>query len=156
MQSSGYIGMIQEYINTYMEIAGEMPVMILLGDGFSGFGMQKGGDIGLIETLARLGLPLFLLSIISIVLLVSANLKTINYRDEFDRNMIKLCVSIILLAAINELHYTIWTSKSVLPILFIVFAILGNIQDKKLFSPKYDKELAFNSSVDERALEIKT
>ena len=61
-----------------------------------------------------------------------------------------------ILAAINELHYTIWTSKSVLPILFIVFAILGNIQDKKLFSPKYDKELAFNSSVDERALEIKT
>ena len=60
----GYFGYIYSYLNDFINQIIYFPPILLIGEGFSGsFGKPKGGDIGFMESVARLGMPFFIISV---------------------------------------------------------------------------------------------
>ena len=123
-----------------------LPHTLLLGDGFSNFGMKKGGDIGFVETMAKLGLPFFIVIVCGWVQLMSRALKkirTFNMQKEEilssldNTGMIQFAVSVTTLLFVSELHYTVWSSKSILPIIFFSLALY----DRYLYIPLKQKKV---------------
>ncbi len=99
------------------------PLGLLIGDGFTvNFGLNKGGDYGIVETLYRFGIPFFLLFIIAIFRLIYFLFNSLYING--NNKIIKFCALILVYVLISELHYSIWNSKSILALLFIVFAII--------------------------------
>ena len=102
------------------------PPGFLIGDGFSVFGVKaKGGDFGLSETLHRFGLPFFLAIIIGLIRLIRRAERQINFAGTDQTTaprylLFAVCVTIYLL--FTEIHYTVWNSKSILPIFFLALA----------------------------------
>lgn len=112
----------------------DFPLGFLIGDGFSSFGKAKGGDYGIVETLHRFGIPFFLAIFIGLLSLIRRVLKQIDTRglDPFPAvSYLWLAASVIIYLIFIEIHYTAWSAKSILPILFISLAIL----DRYLYSP---------------------
>lgn len=105
----------------------QFPPGFLIGDGFSEFGViPKGGDYGIADTLHRFGLPFFLAIIIGLISLVRRALKQITLMalDQFTGARylwFSVCVTIYLL--FTEIHYSVWASKSILPIFFLALAL---------------------------------
>ncbi len=113
----------------------DFPLGVLIGDGFSVFGTAKGGDYGIVETLHRFGLPLFLIIIIGLIMLIRRAFKQIEYRFHDSSPAISylwFATSVIIYLLFTEIHYTVWSTKSILPILFICLAIF----DRYLYSPR--------------------
>ncbi len=126
------LGLVIENINRYIEHLFEFPVTLIFGDGFSSFGMLKGGDIGLIETLAKFGMPLFSIILFGMSVLVKSGLQQILASHQqpctnahgIDRNnMLQFAICITLLILITEGHYSIWSAKSILPVFFFSLAL---------------------------------
>jgi len=112
-----------------------LPLGILIGDGFSTFGSQKGGDYGIVETLHRFGLPMFFTIIIGLIMLIRRALKQIEYRlydSAPEASYLWFATSVIIYLLFTEIHYTVWSTKSILPVLFISLAIC----DRYLYSPR--------------------
>lgn len=108
-----YLGHIKKY-----------PLTIIFGDGFSRFGFEKGGDVGFPGTMAKLGLTFFTISIFGFFNLFKSRLellKTIGNSEQGRK--LKFSVATILLVLIAEGHYSIWTAKAILPILFFSLAL---------------------------------
>jgi hypothetical protein len=106
-------------------IIDDYPLGLLIGDGFSTFGTPKGGDLGIVETLHRFGLPFFWIVFIGLIRLIFRSIKKIN-RNEIglaEKQYLWFAASIVSYIIFTEVHYSIWNSKSVLPILFIALAI---------------------------------
>jgi hypothetical protein len=125
-------GLVKDIAEMYMQHISDFPFTLLLGDGFSTFGMPKGGDIGFIESLARFGVPFFLVALIGFLVLIVKGLAYIRHvrnmpqRDELELKRaarIQFAVCIFLLVLITEGHYSIWVAKAVLPILFFALAL---------------------------------
>lgn len=125
-------GILLRNIAGYAHHIVEYPVTLLLGDGVTSYGIRKGGDIGLVESLAKFGLPAFLLILLGFSNLIRKGLVAINDRGEMsryaqspERRWISFAVAMILLVIITEGHYTVWAAKSILPIVFFALAVLS-------------------------------
>ena len=117
----GYAGHLSEY-----------PLSLVWGDGFSAYGLTKGGDIGWVESLARFGMPFFLMLAVGLTRLIVAGVRgaRATSRTEgpcaprlYRRGLIEFAVSVILMALIMDVHYSVWSAKAVLPIVFFALAI---------------------------------
>ena len=113
------------------------PPGILLGDGFSSWGVvAKGGDFGHVETLHRLGFPFYIAVIIGLFRLVKSSIKKIQIysRQSHQKdNYLYFAVCIILYIFITTFHYSTWSVKSIFPIFMISIAIIG----RHLYSKGY-------------------
>lgn len=132
-RNNSFITIMGRNFNGFWQHIDEHPYVFLFGDGFSTKGMIKGGDIGWVESCALFGVPMFLLIVIGLVNLVCAarkQLKKINKfagssPEETIARRLQFGISVILLILVNDGHYTIWSKKSILPILFFALALLG-------------------------------
>jgi len=106
----------------------DFPFSILIGDGFSSYGVIKGGDFGVVESLHRFGLPFFILVLGGIFVILTRALNLINSKSvsgNLEYEIILFATSIVTYLLCSEIHYSIWNGKSVLPIFFICLAILA-------------------------------
>jgi hypothetical protein len=124
--------LIVKNLNIYLDHIANAPALLFVGDGFSTFGTPKGGDIGVIETLARFGLPYFLAVIFCLFRLIRVSLQQIKIDGRkpgagdvvlIRSSVLQFAVGVTLLVVITDGHYTVWPAKSVLPIVFIVLAL---------------------------------
>lgn len=112
----------------------KFPPGVLIGDGFSTFGIIKGGDYGIVETLHRFGLPFFLVIIVGMIRLIRRAIKKLEHLSpgqSVTACYIWFATSATIYVLFTEVHYSIWSTKSILPILFISLAIF----DRYLYSP---------------------
>ena len=126
---ASYFGYIYSYLNNFINQIIYFPPILLIGEGFSGsFGMPKGGDIGFMETMARLGIPFFIISVfgvIKIIIRIYKHCLPYHQKGYFIINELLIAsVGFLFIILFSELHYTVWTNKSVLPILFISFGLI--------------------------------
>jgi len=128
------IGILKFNFEKYFQHILAAPLSLLIGDGFSSYGMAKGGDVGFIESLAKFGLPFFLLIVLGILRLMLGGVRQINtrlaerYKEEMGTDhggILQFAVSVTLLVMITEGHYTVWVAKSILPVVFFVLALYG-------------------------------
>ena len=100
--------------------------------------MPKGGDIGFMETLARLGIPFFIISFFGIIKLIFQVYKhclPIHQKDYFFHNeLLVASAGFLFIILFSEVHYTVWTNKSVLPILFISLGLIKMYSGKRHFN----------------------
>lgn len=130
-----YIKIILFNFFRYIESVVSFPLMLILGDGYTSFGMSKGGDVGLIETLARLGVPLFIVVMFGLIVLINiarnVARQTSSIRDEkysFEKRVLIFCGSFILYILVSEVHYSVWSAKSIFPIFFMVLALFSRMR----------------------------
>lgn len=126
------IGLVQGSMENYLHHISTYPHTMLFGDGFSTFGLSKGGDVGFIESLAIFGLPTFLALVVGFCRLIKSGLgqmkvvsnAPIGGEGGIDQYRIfQFAISVTLLVLISEGHYTVWTAKSILPIVFFTVAL---------------------------------
>jgi len=133
---ASYFGYVYSYINNFINQIIYFPPILLIGEGFSGsFGMPKGGDIGFMETLARLGIPFFIISVFGIIKIIFKIYKhclSIHQKGYFFINELLIAsAGFLFIIIFSEFHYTAWTNKSVFPILFISLGIIKMYTDKR-------------------------
>tara|TARA_B110000444_G_C18852044_1_gene606616 strand:- start:12545 stop:13441 length:897 start_codon:yes stop_codon:yes gene_type:complete len=102
----------------------DFPIGIIIGDGFSTWGSRKGGDFGYSETINRFGIPFYLFMMFAFFLVVKKALKDLKSPiiNQKQREYLVFSIYTFLYIILNELHYSIWINKSILPILFITLA----------------------------------
>jgi len=136
-EGRGFFNLIIEYINAYGSVLAKWPAVLILGDGFSGFGLPKGGDIGWIESMLRFGIPMFLLVTFGLWRLFRNGLKSVvqnQYSHSFSGDEIgqlKFALAGIMAIILNDFHYTVWGAKSIFPIFVCALAILGYQHDRR-------------------------
>ncbi len=128
----GYFGgMLSELISFPANMFRKFPPGILIGDGFSpGWNgtVDKGGDYGFIETLYRLGIPLFLMAFIGLFRLIRQSFKQITYltiTEKGNPNSIRFAASVMIFLLFSEIHYTVWSAKPIFPVFFICLALFS-------------------------------
>ena len=96
------------------------PPGILIGDGFSNWGVtNKGGDFGHIDLVHRLGFPLYFSIIYGLFRLTKESLNKIRLANcELDKGAkyLQFSVSSILYILVTTIHYNTWDTKSTLPL----------------------------------------
>jgi hypothetical protein len=116
--------LVRSYFASYVQHVSDYPFTLLLGDGFSNYGLPKGGDVGFIESVARFGLPFFLALAYGLFSLARSAVRQIGVKRALrPTRMLRFALCVTLLILITEAHYTVWTSKSVLPIVFFALAL---------------------------------
>jgi hypothetical protein len=116
--------LVRSYFAKFVQHVSDQPLTLLLGDGFTIYGMSKGGDVGFIESLARFGLPFFLALAYGLFRLAKSAVHQIGVERALRPNrMLRFALCVTLLILITEIHYTVWTAKSVLPIVFFALAL---------------------------------
>jgi hypothetical protein len=144
--------LVRSYFDSYVEHVSDYPLTLLLGDGFSDYGMPKGGDVGFIESVARFGLPFFLAFTYGLFRLARSAIRQIGVERALrPARMLRFALCVTLLIVVTEVHYTVWTAKSVLPIVFFALALydrylthrgLASVNSK----PPLDPALAMKTS----------
>ncbi|MDF1795443.1 MAG: hypothetical protein P1U63_02785 [Coxiellaceae bacterium] len=133
LKRTSYLLITHDYILRYLDYLVSDPLAFFLGDGFTYIGMPKGGDVGWLETLARFGVPIYLLLFFGIMSVLKKALGILRFgglhyygkTKKFIGRALEFAVAIIILILVNEIHYSAYTSKSVFPIVFIAFAALS-------------------------------
>ena len=133
-ENETYFGNLLYQLIYYPYLVVDFPIALLIGEGFSSFGRQSGGDFGVVDTLHKLGLPFFLMVFIGLIRLIYRSIKKINSNniDRVEKKLLWFAASIVSYLLFTEVHYSVWGSKSVLPILFIALAIF----DRYLYQSK--------------------
>jgi hypothetical protein len=130
-----YMDLVGMKARDYVLHIDDMPFTLLFGDGYGTYGSLKGGDIGLIETLERLGLPLFAAVFVGVVALIRAGLRQIAARRTRDhapaQATVAFCVAVLMLVLIMDIHYSIWYAKSILPVVFFALALCERTFDRE-------------------------
>jgi len=128
-QESTFVGGFIRDMFLYPKNMLKFPPGILIGDGFSKWGVHKdGGDFGLIESLHHLGLPFFAAIIIGLfrsIKLALINIYNGLWEDKKWRSYINFTVCFVLYLFITSIHYTTWSAKSIFPIFMISIAIIS-------------------------------
>lgn len=136
-QNLSMIGIIFNNLKGYFNYIITAPYVLFIGDGFSSFGMKKGGDIGFVETAVKFGLPFFLsvgygfLTSITLAAKKKKHLLGSSKNCNINFSVLQFALSIILLIFVSEIHYTIWSSKAVIPILFFSISIIDRYLYRK-------------------------
>lgn len=101
------------------------PVGLFIGDGFSSsFGViKKGGDYGLVETFYKFGIFLSLAFLTGFGVLIVRSLKFLVTNEVKESQYLYFSLSCIIFIIFNDIHYSIWCTKSILPVLFISLAL---------------------------------
>jgi hypothetical protein len=129
-----YPSMIVFELRNYIIEIRSNPLLLFIGDGFSTkFGHQKGSDLGFIESIYRFGLP-FCISALFILYKALLKFKDQIKKGEFDQCcfVMQISLSVILFICLMEIHYSVYQSKSVLPILFFFIGLFPNFSRKQL------------------------
>tara|TARA_B100001115_G_scaffold156098_1_gene127830 strand:+ start:84 stop:1352 length:1269 start_codon:yes stop_codon:yes gene_type:complete len=119
------------FIISFVSFAENMlsfPPGILIGEGFSSWGSNKGGDFGHAETLHQLGLPFYVAVIIGLFKLIKLSLykiQILNLKIHAAGSYLYFAVCVLLYILIATIHYSIWSTKSILPIFFISIAFIS-------------------------------
>ena len=128
--------LVRSYFATYVQHVSDYPLTLLMGDGFSSYGMDKGGDVGFIESIARFGLPFFVALTYGLFRLARSTIRQIGVRRELrPTRMLRFALCVTLLIVVTEIHYTVWTSKSVLPIVFFALALYDRYLMDRSWAP---------------------
>lgn len=133
IKSAGYLATVANKLVKYWDYILQYPWTALVGDGlgiYYPYSFSKGGDVGFVETLARLGLPLSLLSIWGVAywsrILLFSN-QPIVLRDGVTAvGFPTFGIGVLIFVVLNDVHYSIWPAKSILPLVMFVFALFGN------------------------------
>lgn len=119
-------------ISGYLEHTARYPLTLLVGDGFSTWGLAKGGDTGFTESMARLGILFYTAVLFGLIALVRSALRQVKAMTgepaagvgTLDkRRILRFSICVTLLVLICDGHYSIWTAKAVLPLMFFVLAL---------------------------------
>lgn len=128
--SVSYFDIILNNIWGYLNHIFSLPHSFLIGDGFSSFGLKKGGDIGFVESLAKFGFPFFISILYGIYILINSGLKKIKLlkitvipNSSMSLVGLQFAVSFMILILVSDIHYSIWYSKSILPFFFFSLAL---------------------------------
>ena len=129
-------GLVRSNFASYVQHVYEYPLTLLLGDGFSDYGLPKGGDVGFIESVARFGLPFFLALTYGLFRLSRSSVRQIGAEGRLrPKRMLRFALCVTLLIVVTEVHYTVWTSKSVLPIVFFALALYDRYPLRRKLAP---------------------
>lgn len=121
---SSYSEIIVNNIIGYFYHLIDFPHTLIFGDGYTSYGLKKGGDIGYVEDFARFGIPVFVIILFGLVKICRDAVRPIsekvNYNtcDQIQRILV-FSGSVILFLLVMNVHYSVWNAKSVLPIFFI-------------------------------------
>ena len=114
------------------------PHQLLIGFGL-GFKPTYGtsGDVGFMESIMRLGLPLWMLftwHIVGLLKRAVLSIKSHNYHiwKNYDVRLMVTSAAILSSIWLMDLHYTTWIHKSVFPILFFALALARRINSHTL------------------------
>jgi hypothetical protein len=122
-------------LNRYGGNLDKYPLSFLFGDGFSVFGMEKGGDIGFIDTMSMFGIPFYFIIVFSICYLVyKSSYFLYNTEKTGYENAIKFSICTILMVFIAEGHYSLWTAKAILPLFFMSVGLFERLTYRKNLS----------------------
>lgn len=129
------VGLLISYSQSYLGSMVDHPISLLFGEGFSTFGMPKGGDIGMVETLARLGMPMFAIFVFLVTWLTRLTWKKLNASHcDLQIRDLRFATSVTVVLFITECHYSVWSAKSVLPFAFLSLALYRIRLSKPLHS----------------------
>lgn len=133
-----YIQLIAAKINGFVDYLRNFPWVILFGDGlgiYYPYSFSKGGDVGFVETLARIGVPMSLLLLLSVIPWMVGFIsqqKNIVFGDASEACEINTyALSVVLFVFINDIHYSIWPAKSIFPLIMAVLALWAATGDKR-------------------------
>jgi hypothetical protein len=133
--SRGYVILAFGKFHEYMHYIESFPYVALVGDGmgiYYPYSFDKGSDIGVVESMARLGIPMLVPVLAAVMTLVYRMLLRKEASSQLNNQkpdgLLAFAVGIIVYVVINEVHYSIWPAKSILPILMMVCAICGMSQ----------------------------
>jgi hypothetical protein len=126
-------------IGGYLEHTARYPITLLVGDGFSTWGLAKGGDTGFTESMARLGLLFYVTVVFGLFTLVRSALAQIKAMSAGQGaiggldpvRLLRFSICVTLLVVISDGHYSIWTAKAVLPFVFFVLALFERYLDAR-------------------------
>ncbi len=119
-------------IGAYVQHVYSNPLTLVVGDGFSTWGLPKGGDTGFIESAARLGFLFYSISVCGVIALMLRALRQIKELSVTpvlpdtvidSRRILRFSICVVMLVMICDLHYSIWTAKPVLPFFFFAVAM---------------------------------
>ncbi len=137
--------------NNYLEFYKDNKILLLTGVGFGKYSFGSGSDTGIYFTLSSLGILMFSTIFLSLIILIIISFRQIlieeiyviknNYNNSYSANTIKFAVCIIIFVLITELHYSVWYSKGILPIVFFSLSILHNSIIKRKILNNYDKTI---------------
>ena len=145
--------LIRSNFASYVQHVSDYPLTLLLGDGFSGYGLPKGGDVGFIESVARFGLPFFLALTYGLFRLARSAVRQIGVERALRPNrMLRFALCVTLLIFVTEVHYTVWTSKAVLPIVFFALALYDRYLMHRNLAP-VDNKPAFDFTLAMKTLD---
>jgi hypothetical protein len=139
LRDGTYFGFLMQDILDYpINCMKHNPYAILFGDSFSGDGIYpKGGDYGFMDSLYTLGAPLYFSILIGLSLTIFRSLKNVRtyygYK-EVDINYYIFGLETVFYIILNDIHYSIWSRKSILPILFISAALMYRYSPKPVIS----------------------
>jgi hypothetical protein len=99
-------------------------VAILLGDGFSEFGFRsKGGDFGVVDSIARFGIVGSSIILYFYFLLVFMFFLRVKYNKTISQIKFLTSFYILTLILLCDMHYSVYQSKSIMPIIFFCIAL---------------------------------
>jgi hypothetical protein len=140
-----YGEMVKIYFGLYYKLVAHFPVLILVGQGFSVYGFPQGGDIGFLQSLAAFGVPSFLLLFVGMCRMIIRGLRRVRALARNDTirgkvrlapgNVLEFSAGVILLVLITDLHYSVWPSKSVLPVVFFAIALYARYAQVRVDAP---------------------
>lgn len=139
LREGTYFGFLMQDILDYpINCMKNNPYAIFLGDSFSGNGIYpKGGDYGFMDSLYTLGAPLYFSILLGLALTIFRSLKNIRtyygYK-EVDINYYIFGLETVLYIILNDIHYSIWSRKSIFPILLISTALMYRYSPKPAIS----------------------
>jgi len=127
----GYFVDLLSALVSFPGIISKFPPAIILGDGFTpGFGvLAKGGDYGFLDTICRLGVPLFVAVFAGFIRLIRRSfwqIRLLNSKEDIHANHLRFAASVMAYILFAEIHYSVWSSKSILPIVFLCLAIFSS------------------------------
>ena len=123
---------LSEFVRYCHEIF-ERPHQLLLGFGLgSNTYYGTSGDVGFIESVMRIGIPLWIFITWNIFKLSKSAVivNKLEYKStwsNFDAHLIMASAELLLSIWLMDLHYSVWIHKSVLPILFFAMALARRV-----------------------------
>lgn len=129
----GWMPILLDEVHRFYELIISEPWILLFGYGIGAHAEYgTSSDIGLFETLARLGLPLFVVIVIYILRVVCSALKWLKYRSLIGKNIwfrsaTLFSASVFLSVFIMDVHYSVWMFKSIAPILAFAMAVENRV-----------------------------
>ncbi len=134
--SGGYVILVLGKFHEYMQYLKSFPCVALFGDGmgiYYPYSFNKGSDIGIVESMARLGIPMLVFVLTAVVTLVYRMLLrkgAVTTDGHKQDGLLTFAVGIMVYVVINDAHYSIWPTKSIFPILMMVCALCCMPQDE--------------------------